>query len=107
MRIETRSEGQTTIVEVKDRRIDARNAGALKDAIAPLVTGGAEWLQLDLSDVELVDSTGLGAIVACLKLLGGKGELAIANARGPVREYFATTRMDRVFRMVETPGADT
>mgnify|MGYP006143515407 CR=1 FL=1 len=27
---------------------------------------------------------------------------AIANARGPVREFFATTRMDRVFRMVAT-----
>jgi anti-sigma B factor antagonist len=102
VRIETRNDGRAIVIEVKERRIDARNAADLKDRIASLVTGGAEWLVLDLSDVELVDSTGLGAIVASVKLLGGKGELAIANARGPVREFFATTRMDRVFRMVAT-----
>ena len=101
MRIDTRTEGKATVLEVKDRRIDARSASDLRQAVSSLISGGAEWLVLDLSEVETIDSSGLGAIVSSLKLLGGKGDLAIAGARPAVRELFAVTRMDQVFRMID------
>ena len=102
MRIESRSEGGVHILEVKDRRIDARSAPDLKQKIASHVTEGAQWLVLDLSEVEFVDSSGLGAIVSALKLLGHSGDLVISGAGETVVSLFKLTRMDKVFRMFAT-----
>jgi anti-sigma B factor antagonist len=102
MRIESRTEGDVMVLEVKDRRIDARSAPDLKQKIGTFVSGGAEWIVLDLSEVEFVDSSGLGAIVSALKLLGRRGDLVISGARESVQALFKLTRMDKVFRMFPT-----
>jgi anti-sigma B factor antagonist len=102
MRIESRAEGEVTVLQVMDRRIDARSAPDLKQRIGSYISGGAEWLVLDLSEVEFVDSSGLGAIVSALKLLGRRGDLVISGARESVQALFKLTRMDKVFRMFGT-----
>lgn len=99
MRIDDRMDGDVLMLSVRDRRLDARNAAALKDAIAAFVTAGSESIVLDLSDVEFIDSSGLGAIMSALKLLGRKGDLVIAAPREPVEALFKLTRMDQVFRI--------
>lgn len=99
MRIEDRIADGVFVLSLKERRIDARNAPLLKERIAGFITSGAEWIVLDLGDVEFMDSSGLGAIVSALKLLGRKGDLVLAGAREPVSALFALTRMDKVFRM--------
>ena len=99
MRIEDRVEGEVLVLEVRDKRVDARNAPDLKEKIAGFVSKGHEWIVLDLKDVEFVDSSGLGAIVSGLKLLGHKGDLVISGARDNVVALFKLTRMDKVFRL--------
>lgn len=102
MRIEDRVVGDVLVLAVKDRRVDARGAPALKERIAEFVSAGSEWIVLDLSDVEFIDSSGLGAIVSALKLLGRRGDIVIAGSREPVAALFSLTRMDKVFRMFPT-----
>lgn len=102
MRIDDRVDGDVLMLSVRERRLDARNAPALKETIAGFVSAGSEWIVLDLSDVEFIDSSGLGAIMTALKLLGRKGDIAIAGAREPVEALFRLTRMDQVFRMFPT-----
>lgn len=102
MHIEERSDGDVVVLYVRERRIDARAAPALKEKIGSFVTGGSEWIVLDLSEVEFIDSSGLGAIVSALKLLGRKGDLVISGAREPVLALFRITRMDKVFRLFPT-----
>ena len=85
------------VVRVDVKRVDASKAPAFKDEMTKCIEAGHSQLVLDLSDVEFVDSSGLGAIVACLKRLGPKGNLAIASASGAVKRLFSLTRMDRVF----------
>lgn len=102
MRIEERSEGDVVILRVMERRIDARSAPDLKETIGSFVHGGSEWIVLDLSEVEFIDSSGLGAVVSALKLLGRKGDLVISGAREPVLALFRITRMDKVFRLFPT-----
>lgn len=104
MRIDDRLAGDVLVLSIRERRIDARSAQALKAAVSGFVSGGAEWIVLDLAEVEFIDSSGLGAIVSALKLLGRKGDLVIASAREPVVALFQLTRMDKVFRMF--PDAD-
>lgn len=99
MRIDERQAGDVLVLSVRERRLDARNAPPLKAALGGCVGRGFEWLILDLSDVEFVDSSALGAIVSGLKLLGRRGDLVISGANEPVQALFKLTRMDRVFRM--------
>lgn len=54
---------------------------------------------LDLSQVEFLDSSGLGAIVGVMKLLGPDRPLEVAALSGSVRKLFRLTRMDTVFRI--------
>ena len=102
MRVEDSAEGDVLTLTVKERRLDAHNAPDLKLKVASFIAQGFEWIVLDLSEVEFVDSTGLGAIVSGLKQLGRKGDLVISEPRETVAGLFKLTRMDKVFRMYAT-----
>jgi anti-sigma B factor antagonist len=105
MRIEKRLVGDVLVLAIRERRLDVRSAAAFKDQMEAFVSGGAEWIVLDLSDVEFMDSSGLGAVVSSLKQLGQKGDIAIAASREAVTALFTLTRMDKVFRMFPTVDA--
>lgn len=87
------------VVRVAEKRIDASKAPAFKDEMARCIDAGQSQIVLDLSSVEFMDSSGLGALVSCLKRLGPRGSLAVAGAGGAVGRLFALTRMDRVFAL--------
>lgn len=93
------SRGGVHPVYVTTKRIDASNARLFRQEIAELVQGGASLLVLDLSGVEFVDSSGLGALVGVLKLIGSRGDLALASLRPSVEKMLKLTRMDRVFQI--------
>jgi anti-sigma B factor antagonist len=52
---------------------------------------------LDLSNVRFVDSTGVGAVVSVLKIMGGSKQLVLAGLNETVQQLFKLTRMDKVF----------
>ena len=52
---------------------------------------------IDLSQVRFMDSSGLGALVYCLKKMPIYGEIVIVGAQSDVRRLFTLTRMDRLF----------
>lgn len=60
---------------------------------------GAARVVLDLSAVEFIDSSGLGAIVASMKQLGDGRRLDLAGLHPIVEKVFRLTRMDTVFRL--------
>jgi anti-sigma B factor antagonist len=104
MKIDERAEHDVTVLAVRERRVDARSAPALRDTIAGCVGRGHEWIVLDLADVEFVDSSGLGVMVSGLKLLGRRGDLVLSGARPAVLGLLELTRMDRVFRVFPSAG---
>jgi anti-sigma B factor antagonist len=87
------------VVRVEEKRIDASKAPAFKDQMTQCIEAGRNQIVLDLSQVDFIDSSGLGALVSCLKRLGPRGSLAIAGATGAVSRLFTLTRMDRVFAL--------
>jgi len=99
MRIEETHEGNVVILSVMDNRIDARVAPELKRLIMEVVDRGNDRVNLDLSNVDFVDSSGLGVIVTILKLVGKRGDLAISGAKETVLDLFRLTRLDKIFRL--------
>ena len=93
------------VIHVGGPRLEAERAPAFKNEVAARIDEGHQRLVLDLSQVEFVDSSGLGAIVACLKRLSPEGILAIVGVKGTVGKLFALTRMDRVFPIYDTVDA--
>ncbi|MBL4928518.1 STAS domain-containing protein [Fuscibacter oryzae] len=94
-----------TVFEIDEARLDAAKAPELRQTLLDAVDAGAQSFVLDLTRVEFMDSSALGALISTVKRLGPLGALHIAGAAGSVEKLFAITRMDRVFRIFPTRDA--
>jgi anti-sigma B factor antagonist len=102
MELATTTEEQMRIVSVQDSRIDAAVAIEFKDAMRVQTDNGPDLIVLDLSNVDFIDSSGLGAIVAAMKNMGTDRRLALAGLTPTVARVFSLTRMDSVFSVFPT-----
>jgi len=91
------------IIRILEDRIDAAAAIQFKDKVRELTTGQPHAVVLDLSKVNFVDSSGLGAIVASMKLLGSERPLHLAGLTPIVAKVFTLTRMEKVFKIFNSP----
>jgi anti-sigma B factor antagonist len=99
MTLDSSVTGDTQVVAVTSDRIDAAMAIRFKDDMRSATENGPARVILDLSAVDFVDSSGLGAIVAAMKQLGGTRRLELAGLTPAVAKVFRLTRMDTVFRL--------
>ncbi len=95
--IEAETQGDALIIRVRHDRIDAAGAIGFKERIRDLIPGEGARVIMDLSQVKFVDSSGLGAIVAVMKLLAPARRLELAGLTPTVEKVFRLTRMDSVF----------
>ncbi|MES2767357.1 MAG: STAS domain-containing protein [Bacteroidota bacterium] len=102
MNIETKKVQDVLVVKPAEKRLDAKVAVSFKEAMVEFINTGSTLIVLDLSGVDFVDSSGLGAIVSSLKVLGRKGDIVIAGVGTSVLQMFSLTRMDKVFKMFPT-----
>lgn len=102
MDLRSRSEDSLQVVSVHDSRIDAAVAIEFKEAMRSATDGGDDTVVLDLSEVQFIDSSGLGAIVAAMKQMGQSRKLALAGLTPTVEKVFRLTRMDSVFPVFPT-----
>ena len=107
MRLISRVEQGWHVITVAEDRIDAAGAIAFKEAMRGSTEGGAGPVILDLGGVDFIDSSGLGAIVAVMKHLGGERRLHLAALMPNVDRVFRLTRMDSVFPIHPSVGAVT
>lgn len=97
--------GECLVIAVEENRIDAAVAVRFKDRVRELSDHRADRIVLDLSQVDFLDSSGLGAVVASMKHLGGDRRMDLAGLTPTVDKVFRMTRMDTVFRIF--PDRDT
>ncbi|GAB4291221.1 MAG: STAS domain-containing protein [Roseovarius sp.] len=97
MELQSSCRDGTQIVTVRAARIDSAVAIRFKDALRAQTADGPGRVVLDLGEVDFVDSSGLGAIVAAMKHLGPGRRLDLAALRPNVDKVFRLTRMDTVF----------
>ena len=105
MEVSTRKEERFCVIRVDAPRIDAAGALAFKDAMRRETREAPQTVVLDLSAVTFIDSSGLGAIVATMKLLAPERKLVLAGPTPAVERVFRLTRMHTVFDLHPTLAA--
>ena len=97
------SENDGVIVLSLQGRLDALSAPDLRPTIDELVSGRKLKVVFDLRDLQMIDSSGVGAIVSLfkrLRMIGG--DVKIAQLTGQPKEIFRLLRLDRAFDLFET-----
>lgn len=88
------------VIGLSDQRLDAARAPAFKQALIDNIVDRPQRVMVDASAVDFIDSTGLGALVTLLKMMGDGGRIVVAGAKPPVRRLFEITKLDSVFALV-------
>jgi anti-sigma B factor antagonist len=97
MLLQTQTRPKLISVQVMEDRIDAATAIQFKEKMRDIAKAGDQRMVLDLSRVQFLDSSGLGAIVAVKKLLGPDRALELSGLTATVEKVFRLTRMDSIF----------
>lgn len=97
MKIQTEITRGILIITCVDARLDAAVAQPFFKAIQSHIHKGHQHLVIDLSNVQFVDSTGLGALVRCLKELGSQGQLVLFGVGELVQSLLQMTKLDNIF----------
>src|SRR5262245_42479406 len=91
--------GVVALLTVQDHFLGTSNSAEFKRQVAGLLESSARVV-IDLSQVELVDSAGCGAVLTCLHLASQVGgNLQVCGMTVRVRETFALFRMDRILEL--------
>lgn len=90
------------VIEVHDDNLDASNVREFKDTAQAMIADRTQVV-LDMSRLAFVDSSGLGALISCLRQLNGRrGDLRLCAMSKTVRALFELMRMHRVFNIYDT-----
>ena len=85
------------IVALTTDRLDAGNVSDFRAALQPIAEAH-DIVMLDMHRLTFVDSSGLGALLSCLRVMNGRrGQLVLFGMTKPVRALFELVRMHRIF----------
>lgn len=102
MEIPIESSHNVTVAEVPVKELDAGNAAELKSAMSQIIEQNSR-IVLDVRKMQFVDSSGLGAILSCLRQLSAKGgDLKLCCMTRQVRSAFELVRLNRIFDVFES-----
>ncbi|MBT2503826.1 STAS domain-containing protein [Curtobacterium sp. ISL-83] len=80
-------------------RLNMVSAPAFREAVAAVVAEGRTKVVVELSGVEFMDSSGLGALVGCLKTARqAGGDLRIAAPSEQVQMVLQLSNIDKILR---------
>ena len=97
MRLNNRQEGNVSILEITGS-IDINNAEYLQEQIEKNFMGGENHLVMDLTEVDYLDSSGLGQLVAAFKMSVQHGrKVVLAGVNEDVLNEMRLTRLDTLF----------
>jgi anti-sigma B factor antagonist len=104
--VELSYEVKDSYAEVKaSGRLNMVSAPKLREFVADVVASGSSRIVVNLGETPFMDSSGLGALIGCLKAARqAGGDLRIAAVQPQVKMVLELTSMDRV--LTSYPSAD-
>ena len=102
MTITTREAGDVTIVDLRGRLVVGAEAVALRRQVHDLLHDGKNKLLLNASQVEFIDSSGLGELVTALRSVRKQGgELKLLNLGEKFHDLLRITKLYTLFEITD------
>lgn len=100
MEIEHKKEENVLIIKPITKNIDSAVSANFKGKVLDLVNKENNHVVLLLSEVDFIDSSGLGSLISILKTLTNNNRaLAMCGIKPQILNLFSVTRLNRVFRI--------
>lgn len=104
LKIHSESSGNSLLMRLSGS-LDVATSPSLKDALAKALHEQGSNVVVDLTQVEFLDSTGLGALMgAHRRALENGGRLALIVHEGPISRLLTITGLSRVFSVYPSVG---
>jgi anti-sigma B factor antagonist len=105
MKVNVRSEGDVSVVDLSGKITIGEGDVALREAVEGLLKEGKSKLVLNLSRISYMDSAGIGELVACYKRSRDKGgQLKLLNPSGKVYDLLQLTKLEEIFETYRDEG---
>jgi anti-sigma B factor antagonist len=105
MNITIETKGPVLLARVQSTQVGADTSDEFRSKVIAAIPREGARVALDLSQVEFMDSSGLGALVSLLKAVRPSGELVLFGLKPSVQEILRLTHLDSVFVAVATEDA--
>lgn len=103
MPAQVRKNGDTAIIDLEGRLSIGDAVEAFRKLWTDALAQGAKDLVVNLSDVTMLDSSGIGTMIRCHSAVVSQGgKLRLVNPNSTVRQAFKITRLDSVFEFHES-----
>lgn len=103
MNIEVRQENGILCVKPQEKSLEGANSRELKKKITEYINQGNKIIVLNISNIEFMDSSGIGTLITILKLLASQqGKIVLCEVREAILRIFTLTRLDLVFKVFPT-----
>ena len=98
MKFKTREVDGVTILDLSGRITLGEGSGTLRDAARDLISKGAKKILLNLGEIDYIDSSGLGELVAAYTAVKNSGgDLKLVNLTKKVSDLLVITKLATVF----------
>jgi anti-anti-sigma factor len=105
MEFHSTNEGTVSVVTITGR-LDAITTPEYENKIIQLINGGHTRIVIDFDGLGYISSAGLRGLLVTAKLVKGKsGDVCFANVKGPVKEVFAISGFQSMFKMHDSQAA--
>jgi len=102
MKIERREQNGITIIVLRGVIKLGESARLFSNYLEDMLKEGVSSLLLDMSEIDYVDSTGLGELVGYLQRFSDAGgKLALLKPQARILKLLKLTRLDQVFQIFE------
>jgi anti-sigma B factor antagonist len=106
MKFTTKDTKGATVIALSGNVMGGPDATVLNQQVHQLIEGGTKKVVIDLTEVQFVNSSGLGMLIGSLTTMrNAGGELKIAGASKKVETLIQVTKLNNVFDMYKTVNA--
>jgi anti-anti-sigma factor len=101
-----RRNGDTAVFELEGRLSLGEPVEEFRQLWNEALASGAKNIVVNLSDVTMMDSSGIGTMIRCHSAVMQKGgKLRLVNPNSTVRQAFKVTRLDSVFEFHDSEAS--
>jgi anti-sigma B factor antagonist len=106
MEIHTRTVGDVHVLDISGKIVLGDATKNMRHTISDLLVNGGKKIVLNLTDVNYIDSSGIGELVRSFTTVTNEGkQLKLLNLTKKVRELLVITKLLTVFQVFENEQA--